>query len=77
MSGDGKVVDEKKGAGALAPGHRWSVACQCEVVMRFLRGETLDQVSRELGGEVARLERWKERVLRARDERLRARQLTG
>ncbi len=55
MSRDGNVVDEKKGTSALAPGQRWSVARKREVVMRLLRGEALDQVSRELGVEARRI----------------------
>jgi transposase len=74
MSRDGKVMDEKKvPTGALAPGQRWSVARERDVVMRLLRGEPLDQVSREVSVEIARLERWKERALAAMDEGLRER----
>ena len=74
MSRDGKVMDEKKGpTGALAPGQRWSVARKRDVVMRLLRGEPLDQVSREVSVEIARLERWKEHALAAMDEGLRER----
>lgn len=74
MSRDGTVMDEKKGlTGALAPGQRWSVGRKREVVLRLLRGEPLDQVSRELGVEVARLERWRERALTSMEEGLRER----
>ena len=74
MSRDSKAMDAKKvSTSALAPGQRWSVARKREVVMRLLRGEALDQVSRELGVEVARLERWRERALAAMDEGLRER----
>jgi hypothetical protein len=38
------------------------------LVMRLLRSEALDQVSRERGVEVERLERWKARGLTAMDE---------
>ena len=58
MSRDREVADARKGASALAPGRRWSVARGPEVVMRWLRGEPLDQGAHELGVEGARLERW-------------------
>ena len=49
------------GAGALAPGQRWSASRKRDVVLRLLRGESLDAVSREVGVELYRLEAWKER----------------
>ena len=51
------------GSGALAPGQRWSASRKRDVVLRLLRGEPLDTVSREVGVEVYRLERWKTRAL--------------
>ena len=56
---DGAAV----GAGALAPGQRWSASRKRDVVLRLLRGESLDAVSREVGLEVYRLEAWKARAL--------------
>ena len=40
------------GAGALAPGQRWSASRKRDVVLRLLRGESLDAVSREVGVEL-------------------------
>jgi transposase len=37
------------GQGALAPGQRWSVGRKREVVLRLLRGESVELLSRELG----------------------------
>ena len=51
------------GLGALAPGQRWSASRKRDVVLRLLRGESLDAVSREVGLEVYRLEAWKARAL--------------
>ena len=51
------------GAGALAPGQRWSASRKRDVVLRLLRGESLDAVLREVGVELYRLEAWKERAL--------------
>ena len=50
------------GSGALAPGQRWSAIRKRDAVMRLVRGESLDAVSREVGVEVYRLEAWKSRA---------------
>jgi transposase-like protein len=47
----------------LTPGQRWSASRKRDVVLRVLRGESLDAVSREVGVEIYRLEDWKERAL--------------
>ena len=44
------------GAGALAPGQRWSASRKRDVVLRLLRGESLEMVSREVGLELYRLD---------------------
>ena len=51
------------GAGALAPGQRWSASRKRDVVLRLLRGESLAAVSREVGVEIYRLAHWQERAL--------------
>ncbi len=51
------------GAGPLARGQRWSAGRKRDVVLRLLRGESLDALSRELGVELYRLEEWRERAL--------------
>ena len=45
VGADGAAV----GVGALAPGQRWSASRKRDVVLRLLRGESLDMVSREVG----------------------------
>jgi len=60
--------------GPLAPGQRWSLACKREVALRLLRGEPLDALSRELGVEVYRLERWKDKALAGLDAGLKERE---
>jgi transposase len=47
--------------------HRWSAARKLEIVLRLLRGESLDAVSREIGVEPYRLERWRGKALAAMD----------
>jgi hypothetical protein len=68
----GKESKEKK-QGALGPNERWSARRKREVVLRLLRGEPLDAVSREVGVEVYRLEQWREKALSGIDEALRDR----
>ncbi len=60
--------------GALAPGQRWSAGRKRDVVLRLLRGESLDALSRELGVEIYRLEEWRERALAGIDVSLKNRQ---
>ena len=50
-------------SGGLGPGQRWSTSRKRDVVLRLLRGEPLDAVSRDVGVEVYRLEKWKARAL--------------
>ena len=50
--------------GALAAGQRWSAGRKREVVLRMLRGESIDALSRELSVEMYRLEQWREQALR-------------
>src|SRR5450830_1740093 len=51
--------------GGLAPGQRWSVGRKREVVLRLLRGESTESLSRELGVPSYRLERWRDAQKRA------------
>ena len=51
------------GAGSLAPGQRWSASRKRDVVLRLLRGESLEALSREVGVEIYRLEAWRERAM--------------
>jgi len=60
--------------GPLAEGQRWSVARKREVVLRLLRGESVDALSRELGVEIYRLEQWRERALSGIDAAMKERQ---
>ena len=51
------------GAGSLAPGQRWSASRKRDVVLRLLRGASLEALSREAGVEIYRLEAWRERAM--------------
>ena len=48
-------------AGPLGLGQRWTVARKREVVLRLLRDEPVQLLSRQLGVEIFRLEQWRER----------------
>lgn len=52
---------------------RWSASGKKEVVLRLLRGEPIDALSRELAIQTYRLEGWRERALAALDAGLRER----
>jgi transposase len=62
------------GGGALAVGQRWSAGRKREVVLRILRGESLDALSREVGVEIYRLEEWRDKALSGMDLGLKDRQ---
>ena len=54
------------------PVKRWTRTRKIEVVMRMIRGESVEALSRELGVEVYRLEEWREMALAGMDGGLRA-----
>ena len=49
-------------SGPLAPGQRWSAARKREVVLRLMRGESGELLSRELGLPIVKLEQWRQRA---------------
>ena len=71
---DGAVVNEgersssmfsmAQGApeGPLGPGQRWSAGRKREVVLRLLRAEPVELLSRELGVEIFRLDEWRNKA---------------
>jgi hypothetical protein len=60
--------------GPLAPGQRWSVARKREVVLRLLRGESVELLSRELGVPIFKLEQWRQKADAALDAALKERE---
>src|ERR687893_806166 len=48
--------------GRLAPGQRWSAARKREVVLRLMRGEAAELLSRELWLPVFKLEQWRQKA---------------
>ncbi len=49
--------------GPLLPNGRWSTRRKSEVVLRMFSGESIDSLSRELGVEPYRLEKWRDKAL--------------
>ena len=60
-------------AGPLGLGQRWTVTRKREVVLRLLRGEPVELLSRQLGVEIFRLERWREKAIGGIDASLKQR----
>ncbi len=57
-----------------APGQRWSVARKREVVLRLLRGEAAEMLSRELGLPLFKLEQWRQKAEAVLDGALKERE---
>jgi hypothetical protein len=53
---------------------RWSKRRKMEVVLRLFRGESLDDLSRELKVEISRLEKWRDKGLYGLEVGLRERE---
>ena len=60
--------------GPLAPGQRWSVARKRAVVLRLMRGESAELLSRELGLPVFKLEQWRRKAEAALEGALKERE---
>jgi transposase len=60
-------------ASGAAEVKRWSSGRKRGVVLRLLRGEPVDAVSREAGVTIAELERWREQALAGMEAGLKAR----
>ena len=72
--GQGGVARGGAGSGPLAPGQRWSVARKREVVLRLMRGESAELLSRELGLPVFKLEQWRQKAEAALEGALKERE---
>ena len=60
--------------GPLAPGQRWSASRKREVVLRLMRGESAELLSRELGLPLFKLEQWRQRTEAALEGALKERE---
>ena len=76
---EGALVEgARRATGAKAPGHRnergrFSAKRKMEAVLRLLRGESLETLSRELGATAATLSQWREQFLGGGQAALRSR----
>jgi hypothetical protein len=59
---------------AAAEVKRWSAGRKRQAVLRLLRGEAVDAVSRELAVPICRLEEWRDRALAGMDVGLKERE---
>ena len=73
-TGCASAAPSEPAGGPLAPGQRWSVARKRGVVLRLLRGESMELLSRELGVPVYKLERWLEKAEAALEGALKERE---
>ncbi|HQA12505.1 hypothetical protein [Zoogloea sp.] len=60
--------------GAAAEVKRWSAGRKKEVVLRLLRGEPVDSISREVSVPIYKLEQWRDRALAGIDAGLKERE---
>ena len=60
--------------GPLAPGQRWSASRKREVVLRLMRAESAELLSRELGLPLFKLEQWRQRAEAALEGALKERE---
>ncbi|TXF09913.1 IS3 family transposase [Pelomicrobium methylotrophicum] len=73
------ALEGARSASASAPSaaaevKRWSAGRKKQVVLRLLRGESVDALSRELGVPIFRLQEWQERALAGIDVGLKERE---
>ena len=59
---------------AAAEVKRWSAGWKKQVVLRLLRGESVDAISREVAVPIFRLEQWRDRALAGIDAGLKERE---
>ena len=67
------VAPAAEGSPAFGGVRRWSLQRKQEVVLRLLRGEPIEALSRELGVEIYRLEEWRSKALLGMETALRER----
>jgi hypothetical protein len=73
-SRSGAAEGERSSTGAAPEVKRWSVNRKKEAVLRLMRGEPVDALSRELGVEIYRLEEWRNKALQGIDTALKSRE---
>lgn len=70
------VTVDKEGNGDFRSKDRWSAKKKLDVVLRLLRGEKLEELSREVAVEAHRLAAWRDEFLDAGKEGLKGKRAT-
>ncbi len=70
----GTAEGERSSTGAVPEVKRWSANRKKEAVLRLMRGEPIDALSRELGIEIYRLEEWHQKALQGIETALKSRE---
>jgi hypothetical protein len=73
-TGQGAPSTTGTALGPLAAGQRWSAGRKREVVLRLMRGESAELLSRELGLPIVKLEQWRQRAEAALEGALKERE---
>ena len=73
-TGQGGPARAGAALGPLARGQRWSAGRKREVVLRLMRGESAELLSRELGLPIVKLEQWRETAEAALESALKERE---
>ena len=73
-TGHGRPARAGTALGPLAPGQRWSAGRKREVVLRLMRGEPAELLSRELGLPLFKLEQWRQKAEAALEGALKERE---
>jgi transposase len=74
-TGHGGPASAGTALGPLAPGQRWSASRKREVVLRLMRGESAELLSRELGLPIIKLEQWRQKAEAALEGALKEREV--
>ena len=73
-TGQGVLSETGTALGRLGPGQRWSAGRRREVVLRLMRGESAELLSRELRLPIVKLEQWRQRAEAALEGALKERE---
>ena len=73
-TGQGRPERAGVAPGPLARGQRWSAGRKREVLLRLMRGESAELLSRELGLPIVKLEGWREKAEAALEGALKERE---
>lgn len=67
-------MSEKTEGKKISRPKRWSASRKMEIVLRHIRGESLDALSREIGIAASQIEQWHQRVIKVMELSLKDRE---